>query len=897
MAVMRTGEMQERGQHGVWHASAPDQVLALLHSSAQGLSRAEAETRLRRHGPNEMRLAPPVSMAALLLAQFRSLVVLLLAAAALLALLVGDRADALAIAAVLLINTALGFFTELRARRALHALLRIDITHATVVRDGRAQDLDARMLVPGDVIQLEAGQHVPADARLLNTLELQVIEAPLTGESIPVSKDAAVVLDAATPLAERANVVYKATAVASGRARAIVFATGSETEVGRLGGLASALPDEKTPLERKLDQLGRRMALLSLAAAALVAVVGLLRGMALDQVLETAVALAVAAVPEGLPAVATITLAIGVHRMARRNAIVRRLPSVETLGAVTVICTDKTGTLTAGEVTATVFWIGGREITLEGAGYLPQGGFFEKNHPIEPLQDPVVAQVLRAVALANRADLHRVGEEWIGRGDPTELALLVAAAKAGLHRPTLHDELPEVAEVPFSSERRWMATVHRNPATNALHTHVKGAAANVLSLCSRIWLPDGVQPLDAARRKIVLDTDAELAGRGLRVLAVAAGPVSGGTEQDIRDLEFIGLIGLIDPPAPGVKETIATFRQAGIRTVMITGDQKRTAEAVAGMLDMLRAADQIIDGVQLEQLSDEQLMDRLPRTAAFSRITPDAKLRLVGAYQRRGDIVAMIGDGINDAAALRKADIGVAMGRRGTDVAKEAAAVVLQDDRFQTIGVAIQQGRVIFDNIRKFVFYLFSCNLAEMLVLLGAGAAGLPLPLLPLQILWLNLVTDTFPALALAVEPGEPAVLQRAPRNPQQAIMSRRFLRSVFFYAALITAASLGAFLIGLRYFPAQAATMAFMTLALAQTFHLGTARSTGHVLGRHAFTNRTAFGAVLLVVLLQLATLYYAPLAQLLRTVPLHGPPWLVVAVMSVLPAIVGQSARLFRR
>ena len=385
--------------------------------------------------------------------------------------------------------------------------------------------------------------------------------------------------------------------------------------------------------------------------------------------------------------------------------------------------------------------------------------------------------------------------------------------------------------------------------------------------------------------------------RGLRVLAVATGDVSNGHEEDIRDLEFVGLIGMIDPPAPGVQETIAEFRAAGVRTVMITGDQRRTAEAVARQLNMLSAQEQVLDGVEIDQLSDEQLAARLSVVGAFSRITPDAKLRLVRAYQQRGDIVAMLGDGINDAAALRKADVGVAMGQRGTDVAKEAASVVLQDDRFETIGVAIRQGRIIFDNIRKFVFYLFSCNLSEVLVLLVAGAAGLPLPLLPLQILWLNLVTDTFPALALAVEPGEADVMQRPPRDPQQAIMSRAFVGSVLFYGALITVATLAAYLMALQRDPEQARTVAFMTLGLAQALHLGTARSKGHVLGRSALSNRAAFTALLLVIALQLVTVFYEPLSRVLRTVPLDRNAWLLVWGMAALPAIVGQAARLLRK
>ncbi|MEX2284230.1 MAG: HAD-IC family P-type ATPase [Gemmatimonadota bacterium] len=855
------------------HAQPGSSVLAALRAPATGLTAAEAAQRLARFGPNQMKVSAPVGVGALLVAQLRSMVVWLLALAGVVALVLGDLADAIAIGAVLLINTLVGFFTELRARSALAALLRMDVTHGTVVRDGRVQDIDARGLVPGDVIHLEAGQLVPADARVLSATDLQVDEAPLTGESIPVPKQPGA-LSIDTALADRSNMLYKATTAVTGRAIAVVVSTGMHTEVGRIGGLVSSVQDEKTPLEQKLEQLGRRLALVALAAAALVTVVGLLRGMQLGEVLETAIALAVAAVPEGLPAVATVTLALGVHRMARRNALVRRLPSVETLGSVTLICTDKTGTLTAGVVTATVLWLDGHEYDVE-----------------KPTRTPMIEQAARVGVLANRAHLHADGG---ARGDPTELALLQLGSKLGLERAALEREFPEIGEVPFSSERRWMATMHRQDG--ATHAYVKGATAVLLERCTQAWTPNGATALDAVRRARIEQAEAEMAGRGLRVLALAAGVVQGTAEVDVHGLELIGLVGMMDPPAEGVRDTIDRFQNAGIRTVMITGDQQRTAAAVAGRLGLMRPGDRVIDGQELDRLDDAELLQQLPHTPVFSRITPDAKLRLIRAYQQRGDIVAMIGDGINDAAALRKADVGVAMGGRGTDVAKEAAAVVLQDDRFQTIAVAIEQGRVVFDNIRKFVFYLFSCNLAEVLLLLIAGAIGWPLPLLPLQILWLNLVTDTFPALALAVEPGEAGVMAKPPRNPREAILSASFIRAVSWYAVLITIATLAVIVVArtregtsIEY----VRTMAFVTLGLAQAFHLGTARSTGHVLGIQAFTNKLAIAAVLLVIALQALTLYYGPLARLLDTVPLSWSDWLLVLAFAATPGIVGQVAR----
>ena len=856
------------------HARPGSAVLEALRSPATGLTAAEAALRLERFGPNQMKVSAPVGVGALLMAQLRSMVVWLLALAGVVALVLGDLADAIAIGAVLLINTLVGFFTELRARRALAALLRMDVTRATVVRDGRAQDIDARGLVPGDLVQIEAGQMVPADARVLSTADLQVDEAALTGESIPVPKQPdALATD--LPLADRNNMLYKATTVATGRANAVVVSTGVHTEIGRIGGLVSSVEEKKTPLEQKLEQLGARLAFIALAAAALVIGVGMLRGMRIGELLETAIALAVAAVPEGLPAVATVTLALGVHRMARRNALVRRLPSVETLGSVTLICTDKTGTLTAGEVTATVLWLDDREYDIE-----------------KPAMHSFVVHAAQVGVLANRAHLHSDGAS---RGDPTELALLQFGSKLGLERPALERECPEIGEVPFSSERRWMATMHQEDGV--IRAYSKGATAVLLERCSRVWTPSGATALVAERRARIEQAEAEMAGRGLRVLALATGVVSGMAEADVRELELIGLIGMMDPPAEGVRDTIDRFQAAGIRTVMITGDQQRTAAAIAGRLGLMRPGDRVIDGQELDRLADAELLLQLPHTPVFSRITPDAKLRLIRAYQERGEIVAMIGDGINDAAALRKADVGVAMGGRGTDVAKEAAAVVLQDDRFQTIAVAIEQGRVVFDNIRKFVFYLFSCNLAEVLLLLIAGAIGWPLPLLPLQILWLNLVTDTFPALALAVEPGEAGVMTKPPRDPSEAILSAPFIRAVSWYALLITIATMAAMAVALGREGTRieyARTMAFVTLGLAQAFHLGTARSTGHVLGIHAFTNRLAIAAVLLVVALQALTIYYAPLARMLDTVPLSWSDWLLVFAFASAPGIVGQIARL---
>ncbi|HEX7090810.1 MAG TPA: HAD-IC family P-type ATPase [Longimicrobiales bacterium] len=911
-----------------WHAIAAADALARLDASAHGLSPAEARRRLERYGPNALRPPKPVSAWRILLAQLESIVVLLLFLAAAIALLSGDPLDAAAIAAVLVINTTIGFITELRARRAMQALLELEVARATVVRDGRTVEIDAREIVPGDVVVLEAGQSVPADGRLLSTAELRVNEAALTGESLPVQKSTDP-LPADTPLPDRTNMVFKATTVAAGSARAVVTATGMATEVGRIGELVGGIAEEETPLERRLDQLGRRLVYLALGVAALVIGIGAAQGIPLGRMLETGIALAIAAVPEGLPAVATITLALGLRRMARRNALIRRLPAVETLGSVTAICTDKTGTLTAGEMTTTILWLDGRELRLSGAGYAPEGEIRENGRRVRPEDDPALLAALRIAVLANRADVVRQDGAWVARGDPTEAALLVAARKAGIDLDELRGRYPETGEIPFSSERMLMATFHRTPEGGTLAA-VKGAPGRIIELSSTQLTAAGEQALDDEGRERLLEINNQLASRGLRVLALAQksparkeGAVMGGTpapareersgtgaapapareegagDEGLRGLTFVGFAGLMDPPAEGVKETIAAFRRAGIRVVMLTGDQRLTAEAIARDLGVLGPGEETLDGRELARLDDEELAARAHRAGAFSRVSPEDKLRIVDAYQRGGEIVAMLGDGVNDAAAMKKAHIGVAMGQRGTDVAKEAAALVLRDDRFPTIAAAVEEGRVIFDNIRKFVFYLFSCNLAEVLVLLGTGIAGLPLPLTAIQILWLNLVTDTFPALALALEPADPDIMERPPRDPQAAILSARFLRAIGFYAALITAPTLAAFLWSLDVSrdPAYARTLCFMTLALGQIFHLGNARSPGAVIKpRLAARNPYALGAVGVTLALQFLAIYFAPLATVLETTRLAPGDWLVILGLALVPAVIGQTLKLRR-
>jgi Ca2+-transporting ATPase len=875
-------------------------VLDALNSRDDGLSEVEAARRLAHHGPNLFRAAPPASAWRVLLGQVRSVLVLLLVGAAIVAAATGDVADVVAIAAVLVLNVAIGFATELRAHRAMEALLRLEVVRARVVREGRSRELDARDLVPGDVILVEAGQTVPADARLLQSTELRTVEASLSGEPGSVHKSALATPAADANIADRSTMLYKSTSVVAGSARALVVATGMATEVGRIGELAGRVTKGRTPLERRLDALGRRLAVVAVGVAVLIAVLGAWQGVPLGRLLQTAIALAVAAVPEGLPVVGTIAMAVGVRRMARRRALIRHLPVVETLGSASVICTDKTGTLTAGQMTATVLRLAEREITVTGAGYAPEGRFLVAGRDVDPAADPVLMLALRIGALANAAELHGRNGTWHPVGDPTDVAFLVLAAKAGLERKRLLEEWPEERQLPFASERMLMAAFHHREG--AIVAFVKGAPRPVLERCNHIATPSGVRALRHEEREELLAVNRDLAARGLRVLALATGQVAEAAESGLAGLTWVGFAGLSDPPAEGVAETIRGFRTAGIRTVMITGDHRLTAASIASELGLLSAGDQVLEGKDIDRLSDQELDLVVPRAGVFGRASPESKLRIIAAFQRRGEIVAMLGDGVNDAAALRKADIGVAMGGRGTDLAKEASDVILEDDRFPTIGVAIEEGRVILANVRKFVVYLFSCNLAEILVLLGAGVAGYPAALAPLQILWLNLLTDTFPALALAVEPGEPDIMRQPPADPRAAILSPPALWSAVGYAVLIALTTLAAFAWGLRRGDAAAAaTLAFMTLAFAQVFHLGNARGEGPVLSpRRILGNRYALGAAMLAVALQLLAALLPSLSQVLRVTPLSTPDWMVVGALGLVPAVAGQaikSARALRR
>lgn len=881
-----------------WHAQPPSAVQETLGVGGAGLSSAEVVSRRHEAGLNRFVALRPTPLLTILLRQFKSVLVLLLIGAAGISFATGDQRDAWAILAVLALNAAVGFATEWRARRAMEGLLALEVNRAWVLRDGHLVDLPAEELVPGDLITIEAGQAVPADARLCSAAELQTVEAALTGESAPVEKDAAAVLATDTPLPERRTMIYRATTVTSGRGQAVVVAIGMKTEVGRIGEMTARVGDEQTPLERRLERLGRPLALAAVLTSGLALVAAAVQGTPLLLALQTAIALAVAAVPEGLPAVATITLALGVRRMARQHALVRRLPAVETLGSTTVICSDKTGTLTTGVMTLSTLRLAEREFTLPAEGSAAVTSFHHDGAPVTLASEPRLLTALRIGALANRAEAQQEAGGWSLLGDPTEAALLVAAHRVGLDPATFRAEWPEVGELLFSSERMLMATYHHGP--DGLIGCVKGAPGRVLDRCSRLETASGPLPLTPALREELLAANRSLAGGGLRVLALAEGPVAAATADALQELCFVAFVGISDPPAAEVRETIARFRAAGIRTIMITGDQEATALAVAAGLELSSGPPQALGGAELDRLDDAGLAEAVGRISVYTRVSPEAKVRLVRALQQSGEVVAMLGDGVNDAAALRTADIGVAMGRRGSDLAKEAAEIVLADDRFATIGVAVEQGRVIHDNVRKAVLYLLACNAAELAVVLIAAAAGWPAPLTPIQILWLNLLTDVLPALALALEPGEANIMQRPPQPPGAPLVSRRELLVALGYAAAIAAATLAAFCWALSagLSPGAPMAIAFLTLAFAQVLHLGNARQTRHVSSwRRAVANPAALAAVGGTAALLLLATAWTPLATLLG---LHQPApreWAVLLGLAAAPALLGQFMKLIRR
>jgi Ca2+-transporting ATPase len=951
-----------------WHALKTEDVLRNLAVQEKGLTTEEAQRRLEQYGPNQLQEAPRPTFLQMLWEQLNNFVVILLIVASVISALLGDYVEAAAIMAIVVLNAVLGIVQERRAEEALAALKKLAAPDAQVLRDGSRKSIRASGLVPGDIVFLESGNFIPADVRLLEAVNLRVEEASLTGESLPVQKNAATVLDKNVPLGDRKNTAFMGTVVSYGRGRGVVTSTGMHTQLGLIATMLQNVEAEETPLQRRLDQLGKSLSFAALCLVAVVFIVALINSTNINElftgplpylqeyaaeiteVFIIAISLAIAAVPEGLPAVVTISLAIGMREMIKRHALIRKLSSVETLGSATVICSDKTGTLTQNEMTVTRLWVDGQFFGITGTGYVPVGDFLVDGKPVDITEYHAAQTALWLGVLNNDAEIETTGTSEDVRtyrivGDPTEGALLVAATKAGAEHIQIDRAYPRENEVPFDSERKRMITIHNvsEPDPNDLSPFrnktmqdwdvvaVKGAPDLVLELCAYYQtMDDDSKPLDEEARRRILAANDAMTKDALRVLGLAYR-----VQEDIpdnpehikaaeleKDLVFVGLIGMIDPARQEVKPALEHARQAGIRTVMITGDYPNTARAIAENISLLRPGKNVMTGAQLDAISDEELKNVIEDTDVFARVSPEHKMRIVNALQANDEIVAMTGDGVNDAPAIKRADIGVAMGITGTDVAKETADMVLTDDNYASIVAAVEQGRIIYSNIRKFVFFLLSSNVAEIMIIFLATLAGLPVPLTAIQLLWLNLITDGAPALALAVEKGDPDIMDQKPRAKNEPIVNRSMTVGLVVQTFAQTGAVLTAYAIGLlwhleagasvtgnpllyilqhdwRGVDVQTAeTMAFITLSLCELFRAYTVRSErASLFSIGIFSNRYMQYAVGLSIFLLILVVHVPFLQPIFNTHPPSLNEWILVIGLALIPAMAEEITKFFLR
>ncbi len=913
-----------------WHTQQRERVYEELDTSPNGLDSAEARRRLERYGPNELEERGLRSPLRVLLGQFTEIMVVVLLVAAGISFAIGKTTDAIMILVIVVLNAILGFTQEYRAERAMAALKQLSVPTVRVRREDQIQEVEATSLVPGDVVLLEAGDRVPADGRVIESVNLRAEEAALTGESVPVDKTERPLEDDSLPLGDRRNMVYMGTSIAYGRGSAVVVETGMETQLGNIADMLQEVSEERTPLQRKMAELGKWLAIAALVLVVIVFAVGVWQGGALQEMFLTAVSLAVAAVPEGLPTVVTIALALGAQRMVRRQALIRKLPAVETLGSVTTICSDKTGTLTENRMTVTCLDVAGTQLDLTarlerlGAILSPDEKQISEPHPS-------IALLLAGGALANDASLQPYDGETSGYhaiGDPTEGALLVAAARLGLWKANLDRLFPRVAEVPFTSERKRMTTVHRVPQEAEVEDeaverllqdlpdsrHVvftKGAVDSLLEISDRVWNDGRIEPLDAHWQGRIERANNNLADNGMRVLGVAMrvpGDLPDGTSEEALETGaiFIGMTGMIDPPRPEVRDAVAECRTAGIRPVMITGDHPLTALHIARDLGIARgdrARDrQVVTGQQLAEMTVDELDGIVSDVSVYARVSPEHKVKIVVALKNRGQVVSMTGDGVNDAPALKRADIGVAMGITGTDVSKEASDMVLLDDNFATIVHAVEEGRTIYENIRKFVKYTMSSNVGEIVVMLAAPLLGLPIPLGAVQILWINLVTDGLPGLALSVEPTAPDTMERPPHPPDESVLARGLGTYILWVGPLMGIVALLPQLFAASPEVDVASgvwrTMVFTTLALAQMGNALAIRSNRLLLMQLGlFTNPALVGAVALTFALQLAVIYVPFLQGIFNTVPLTLGQLLLSIGLSTLVFVAVELVKLVRQ
>ena len=891
----------------------------------EGLTHQEAQERLLKNGYNELAEKPRPGFFAMLWDQFNNFLVIILIVAALVSLLLGEYIDSIAIMIIVALNSVVGVIQESKAEKAIAALRKMATPNVQVIRGGHRFTIPARELVVGDMVLLEAGNYVPADMRLVESVNLKVEEASLTGESLPVEKNAAVVLDKDIPLGDRTNTVFMSTLITYGRGRGMVTGTGMHTEIGLIAEMLQSYEEEDTPLQKKLEQMGKILGTACLAICGIVFIYGLFRDTNLSHIFEigffqylsaekkdivnlfmTAVSLAIAAVPEGLPAIVTICLALGMQQMIKRHALIRKLPAVETLGCTTVICSDKTGTLTQNKMTVLQGLAGGKRFQVTGQGYDPTGVFMREGKPFDAKKDPDVSALLLCGLLCSDALLERKAVErgegpWHIHGDPTEGALVVAAAKAGLNRAEMENVCPRTQEIPFDSDRKLMTTIHRNDCGDGQFPSaglsgspviacVKGAPDIILDLCGLVLENGLAVPLTAEKRKEILEQNHDMASHALRVLGIAYRPLSSAPEPDRctpqeieKGLTFVGLVGMIDPARPEVLDAVKLAKRAGLKSVMVTGDYRDTAEAIAREIGLRTPGGLVLTGAELDAMTDEELAAQAHRVDVCCRVSPANKTKIVDAFKASGQIVAMTGDGVNDAPALKRANIGIAMGITGTDVSKESADMVLTDDNFASIVSAIEQGRIIYSNIRKFVYFLLACNVGEILIVFGAMLMGFPIPLRPIQLLWLNLVSDGAPALALGMEKGEPDIMNEPPRPPKEPVINKDMAIGIGVVAIADAIAILLIFYLGMQRYAGHieaAQTMAFVTLCVSELLRAFTARSEHHsIFTIGVFSNPwmvwAAAGSFVMVVLVT-----YVPFLQpFFGTVPLTLGDWLFMA------------------
>lgn len=881
------------GSRKYYNAAIEDAADILKSDLKSGLVSSEVARRVSEYGHNILSEKKAVSPLEIFFDQFKNFIIWVLMGAALVSGFLQEWVDAIAIIAIVFLNAILGFIQEYRAEKSLAALKKLASPTSKVIRNGEHEVVPSSDLVPGDLIELEAGDSVPADSRLIwVTANFGVQEASLTGESTPVIKTSSALDEEDVPLADRANMVYMGTSVVSGKARALVADTGMRTELGKIATMVSEIKRETTPLQKKLEDFGKWIVYLCFALVAVVFLLEWLRGGKLIEVFLTAVSLAVAAIPEGLPAVVTIALALGVHRMVKRNALIRKLPSVETLGCATVICSDKTGTLTKNEMTVRAVFAGGKLFDVTGTGYAPRGEFLLEGRKVDPSSQADLNTALKASVLCNGAELKSSDSGYRIVGDPTEGALLTVAAKAGILKDVFEKEFVFIDEIPFDSERKRMTMVRSGP-DNAT-AFVKGAPDVLIGICTKIEDGGRQRPIDSDDIALIRETNDSLANKAMRVLAVAYKDLdSVSKDMDAAgmegDLVFAGLIAMMDPPREEVKAAMKECEISGIKAVMITGDHKNTAVAIAKELGFFNKDSIALSGEELSALSDDELYKIVEKIAVYARVSPEHKLRVVRAWKKHGDVVAMTGDGVNDAPAIKEADIGVAMGITGTDVTKEVSDMIITDDNFASIVSAVEEGRGIYDNIRKFVHYLLSCNAGEILVMFTASLIGLPVPLLPIHILWVNLVTDGLPALALGVDPVDPDIMKRPPRKSNEAVVTKPMVLTMLIQGSFIAFCSLLAFVLVLfveNEGLGRARTAAFIVLACSQLFHSFNCRSSTESIFRLGFlTNKKLIAACGVSFILQMGAVYLPFMQKVFKTEPLGTFDWVMVIVISSLP------------